>query len=56
MNFSEPAPEQLRALLKAMGHDVVESGYIGRVQAIAVNGEWLEGGSNSIPHGGALGY
>lgn len=45
-----------RSLLKGMGHDVTESGYIGRLQTIVVNGEWLEGGSNSIPHGGAVGY
>ncbi len=44
------------ALLKRMGHDVVEIGNVGRLQLIVVNGEWLEGGSNSIPHGGAVGY
>lgn len=44
------------ALLKRMGHDVVEIGNVGRLQLILVNGEWLEGGSNSIPHGGAVGY
>lgn len=45
-----------KALLRQMGHDVTDSGSIGRLQAIVVNGEWLEGGSNSIPHGGAVGY
>lgn len=44
------------ALLRRMGHDVVESGSLGQLQVIVVNGEWLEGGSNSIPHGGAVGY
>lgn len=44
------------ALLKQMGHEVVEIGNVGRLQLIVVNGEWLEGGSNSIPHGGAVGY
>ncbi|MCU0227225.1 MAG: gamma-glutamyltransferase [Bryobacterales bacterium] len=46
-----------RVLLKAMGHDVTPSSYIGRLQAIVVREDgWLEGGSNSIPHGGAVGY
>lgn len=45
-----------RAILGAKGHDLSESGGIGRLQAIVVNDEWLEGGSNSIPHGGAAGY
>ena len=44
------------ALLKRMGHDVVRIDTVGRLQLIVVNGEWLEGGSNSIPHGGAAGY
>jgi gamma-glutamyltranspeptidase/glutathione hydrolase len=44
------------ALLRKMGHNVVESGGIGQLQVIVVNGEWLQGGSNSIPHGGAVGY
>ncbi len=43
-------------LLRKMGHDVVESGNVGQLQVIVVNGEWLQGGSNSIPHGGAAGY
>ena len=44
------------ALLRKAGHDVVESGNVGQLQVIVVNGEWLQGGSNSIPHGGAVGY
>ncbi len=46
-----------RAILSRMGHDVALSGYIGRLQAIVVREDgWLEGGTNSIPHGGAVGY
>jgi gamma-glutamyltranspeptidase/glutathione hydrolase len=45
-----------KALLRQMGHDVTDSAYVGQLQAIVVNGDWLEGGSNSIPHGGAIGY
>ncbi len=46
-----------RTILKSMGHDVTPSGYIGRLQAIVVRDDgWLEGGTNSIPHGGAVGY
>jgi gamma-glutamyltranspeptidase/glutathione hydrolase len=44
------------ALLRQMGHDVTDSAYVGQLQAIVVKGDWLEGGSNSIPHGGAIGY
>jgi gamma-glutamyltranspeptidase/glutathione hydrolase len=45
-----------KALLRQMGHDVTDSAYVGQLQAIVVKGDWLEGGSNSIPHGGAIGY
>lgn len=46
-----------RAILSAMGHDVTPGSYVGRLQAIVVREDgWLEGGSNSIPHGGAVGY
>lgn len=45
-----------KTLLRQMGHDVTDSAYVGQLQAIVVKGDWLEGGSNSIPHGGAVGY
>ena len=46
-----------RAILTSMGHEVTPlGGLIGRLQAIVVRDGWLEGGSNSIPHGGAIGY
>jgi gamma-glutamyltranspeptidase / glutathione hydrolase len=46
-----------RAILSEMGHDVTPmAGRVGRLQTIVVKDGWLEGGSNSIPHGGAVGY
>ena len=45
-----------RAILKGLGHDVTLSSYIGRLQTIVAKDGWLEGGTNSIPHGGAVGY
>lgn len=45
-----------QAILSRMGHEIAPISSVGRLQAIVVNGEWLEGGSNSIPHGGAVGY
>lgn len=56
LNVQPGVSPDTQAILKQMGHDVVASAYIGRLQVIVVNGEWLEGGSNSIPHGGAAGY
>ncbi|MCZ2157661.1 MAG: gamma-glutamyltransferase [Bryobacterales bacterium] len=44
------------AILERMGHRVSRTERIGDLQTIVVNGEWLEGGSNAIPHGGAVGY
>lgn len=44
------------AILERMGYHVARTERIGDLQVIVVNGEWLEGGSNAIPHGGAAGY
>jgi gamma-glutamyltranspeptidase/glutathione hydrolase len=56
LHVMEGVSPDTRAILTRMGHELAPIGSVGRLQTIVVNGDWLEGGSNSIPHGGAVGY
>lgn len=45
-----------KAILANLGHDLGSISMVARLQVIVVKGDWIEAGSNSIPHGGAVGY